>query len=231
MLILSGSADNTLRYWSMNLSEINNNLSRAIIHTEYELTWPIKIEIEKYKKSNNNGEDLTYLIICLCANGLIYLNIVYKVDEFVANETKAANSMQPQAELENFKFKYNLKISPTFKCSLNAQLVNNQIDSFDQEFFNRDDNLLNFALISNKSHIRFSNERLTAFLVTDNNSNQNVKLFVKEWKLFLNIEEETLDSIEEFVDNDFYFEHLNRRFLSIEDVEKAQFEIITFGFR
>lgn len=80
-LICTGSADNSIKYWTIapiKASELvsadNEPLTNLAIKTEVNLLWPVKISIERLSSSSENRTE--YLVIALCANGDLFLNLV-----------------------------------------------------------------------------------------------------------------------------------------------------------
>lgn len=80
-LICTGSADNSIKYWTIPQTTTKNRSSISVlpddslansylpIRTEINLLWPVKITIEKF----DNDE---YLVLALCANGYLFLNLI-----------------------------------------------------------------------------------------------------------------------------------------------------------
>lgn len=103
-LICTGSADNSLKYWTIpsqttsiasgssgGCSQLNNILSdeslatvvatNLPIRTEINLLWPVKITIEKLlnrkeRSRNDDDGDEEFLVLALCANGYLFINLV-----------------------------------------------------------------------------------------------------------------------------------------------------------
>ena len=221
MLIVSGAADNTIKYWSMKTKEINTekNNFNLLIKSEPNLIWPVKINIEKFHDEN-------YLVLVLCANGFLFLNLVEKIDDFIIDDKNKKN-YQPNI-FDRFNFRYNLIISDTFKSYLSLHndldgYLNSDDEDFDH-YLNEDFNSNDFIL-SNKSRMTLESNTLTVFAVTDNNSNQNKKFFIRKWNLIkdLSLEFEIIP-----IDHKNY-EFLNKKNLNSLNIN--QFEIISFGFK
>jgi WD40 repeat protein len=222
-LIVTGSADNTVKYWSIhneNGDQSKLHFNSLLVKSEPYRIWPVKINIEKY-----DSED-SFLIIVLCTNGYIYVNNILKIDDFKPILNSEENI---DYSFETFNFKYKIKFSKTFKQILDARIDKNTYNEFDyedplyDEFSNAD------VLLSNRSFLKYSNKTLSAYLVTENNSNQDIKIYVKLWKL---IDDKEYNSVEfepiEFNQN-YDFEFLNKKKLKFFNIN--QFEIIAFGLR
>jgi hypothetical protein len=267
MLIVTGSADNSVKYWSMHLEEsglrkesasprlssslsmgsshdsgnhiiesMGNAQNSLLIKTEANLNWPVNIAIQPYE----NGSE-RYLLMVLLANGFIFLNMIDKVDDFVLIETESgesgketfcsASSPISMNDVNTFNFKYKLNISNTFRSLLSIQNseFNLNNNSASENFFD-DENSQNL-LVSNKSWTSFdaNHKLLSTYIVTENNSNQSNKLFVREWRVGTSENYEVFDtqSVETGEENQFSF--LNKR--SLKSMNINQFEIISFGFR
>jgi hypothetical protein len=265
MLIVTGSADNSIKYWSMHLDEaslakesaspklsgsfssgsqgsthhiiegVGNAQSNLLIKTESNLNWPVHISMQAYE--NDPGR---YLLIVLLANGFIFLNMIEKIDDFVMIERETSESVRKDSEnsssspisvndTNRFNFKYKLKISNSFRSLLSIQNSEFNMNSNDaaENFF--DDENAESSLVSNKSWANFdaSSKVLSVYVVSENNSNQSNKFFIKKWRIDTSVNYEYFDtkSIEASEENQFSF--LNKR--SLKSLNISQFEIISFG--
>lgn len=254
MMIATGSADNTIKYWSMYLDNLDDaydmkhSMNKLLIKTELNLLWPVRILIEPYNDENQTDG---YLLLALCVNGFLFLNYIEKVDDFGQS---ASNS------LDRFGFQFKLKISDTYKSLLCLQTPQlNLSDSFQLNDELVDDEL-DQLVISNKSCIDFkhavnSTSLVTIFAITENNSNQTVKMFIRHWKFRKNLQHQMFEFLlstpfveksntNRLAESDSDFEHLNswlkddtndylsflnKRTLNSHEIE--QFEIISFGFK
>ena len=76
-LICTGSADNSIKYWMIPSDQpvVNEEpVTSLAIKTEVNLLWPVKITIEKLSTTGDDQNE--YLILALCANGYLFLNLV-----------------------------------------------------------------------------------------------------------------------------------------------------------
>ena len=58
-LIISGSSDNTLKYWSMNVNNNKDSIKNLLIKSESNLIWPVKVQLVNYETElfySNNEE-------------------------------------------------------------------------------------------------------------------------------------------------------------------------------
>ena len=210
MLIVSGSADNTIKYWCMESEALPEKIttSKLLIKTEASLVWPVRIVIEEYEANES------FLVLVICANGFLFLNQVDKIADFVADQREADSSF-----FDKFNFTFKVNISDTFKSilSLSTDDDESEVDSD----FN----------CGNKSRVTYKNSILTAYIITDNNSSQNMKFFAKRWHLRKNSDNDEFEFYK-FNMDDFTrrSEFLNKRY--IDPLEnRTQFEIISFGFK
>lgn len=217
MLIVSGSPDDTVKFWSMN-TEIwkqEKNKAKLLIKTQDGLIWPVKISIQKFSDPiyESNEDEESYLVIVLCANGFIFLNCLQKIVEFKRKEAE-------EVDINLFAFRYNLLISDDFMCILN---LNDDYNDFDDDIL----------ATSNRSRLVFDHKTgvLSAFIITDNNSRKIEKFFVMRWKIFKDEEAQILraHSLESESDqlllksNDF----LNNTRIKCFGIDV--FEIVSFG--
>ncbi len=219
MLIISGSADNTIKYWSMQSEGIVEKITtnKLLIKTEPNLIWPVKIYIEEYEDNNN------FLAMVLCANGYLFINQINKLEDFVPDMKRVNLNVNPQ---EKFNFKFKLNISETFKEILS--LSEDSLDEFDDQYIGESDSD-NFNC-GNKSRLTFKDNILTAFIITDNNSSQTKKFFIKKWRLSKNLENDF--EFKSFRTDEFKKKSsfLNRRCINLLE-NRTQFEIISFGYK
>lgn len=219
MLIATGSADNTIKFWSMNLVDDwdqNKNMSSLLIKTQDNLVWPVRIVIENYSEVN------WYLVMVICANGFLHLNLIEKIQEFIREDESVVEN-----NFDVFNFKFNLKISDTFKAHFNLQSFSENHSNDEPDIFqDQSENVV----LSNKSWVFFepSTNLLTVFLIAENNYNQIKKMSIKQWSLSKNIEYDILELNSEYVDERL-FDFLNRRSIKSHDIN--QYEIVTFGFK
>jgi hypothetical protein len=218
MLIVSGSPDDTVKFWSMNIDiwKQEKNMSKLLIKTQDNLVWPVKISIQRFDDQSyeTNQEEESYLVIVLCANGFIFLNCIQKVIEIKEKDA--------EADIDLFAFRFNLLISEDFVCFLNLN----------DDYNDLEDDIL---ATSNRSRLEFEHKTsvLTAFIITDNNSNQTRKFFIKKWKVFRDQEEQilraqSLDMLcDQLLPKSNHF--LNKRILGYMGID--QFEIVSFGFK
>ena len=198
MLVVTGSADNTIKYWNLDCK--STNVNDALIASEADRVWPVKINIERYKT------DDSYLIIALCTHGYIYVNHLLRIEDFVPVSTgNGAN------EFDTFNFKLRLKFLKIYVLDVGVEQLN-EIG----------------VLLSNRSRLKLKDNTLVAYLVSENNSNQHIKMFIKKWDLIEN-EDEQLDEFgtKENIDMDM-FDFLNQK--SIKSCQINAYEIIAFGF-
>lgn len=203
---MTGSADNSIKYWYIHDGQQSSSLSLpsssphnstncdSLIMTEPNLTWPVHISIHEYNTTQDE-----YLITVLLADGYVFLNLVKRSDK--------------------------IKISSTFRSLLNIQTSEFNVNT-NQNFFDQDnyENLL----ISNRSWIKMINNSLTVYVVTENNSNQTKKLFTKRWSVDKCTEYDMfkIECLSVESDNSI-LSFLNRPTLKALDINR--FEIITFA--
>ena len=214
-LIASGSPDNTIKFWSMDLEEKNSNSSfnNLLVKTIMNCIWPVKITFQKFDSDNS------YLVVALCTNGFLYVVNVTKFDDFIDKQNSPSDT---------FNFKYKIKFSDTINYLLDAQLESLS-DSPDEQLF--DNYYETGILVGSKSYVHYSDDTLIAYLITENNSNQRIKMYIKKWVLCSgenNDESETREFKPVPVDNKF-LEFLNQKTLRMFDIN--HYEIIAFGFR
>lgn len=207
MMIATGSADNTIKYWSMDVSnmlkrrrfDIGGNFSiessQLLIATEPNAIWPVRVSIQKFTES-------VYLVIALCTNGYIFITDVERIEDFTepTTEFKIVINREVTDDLNRFNFKFNLKISSRIRDFLDAQNKDDEflavriaantapsVDDDDHELWlenaNNNQEINTNYLMSNKSFIDYKNGVLTAYIVTDNNNYQTTKLYMKQWSL------------------------------------------------
>lgn len=202
-LIVSGSADGTVKFWPMQPEERPQSVINKPIRTVNNLEWIVSISINHY--ANND-----YLVIVLAANFLCYINLVQKIDDF-----KDPNDLDAQ---NTFRFRYNLRIEDEYEkiIDLNSFCETNLFD--------------HNVLISNKSWLNLTNKKLTLFLIADNNSAQDKKIFCQSYSIEKN-EQFECTQVEwmEPALSEKYVEFLNHRFLN--EFGIGQFEIISFGLK
>ena len=248
MLIVTGSADNSIKYWSMYVEEIKektktanpvniNNANILLIKTEQNLIWPVHICIQNYKMSDQ------YLLMVLLANGYLFINNVERFDDFALVKSNSEKNHSTAefycADFDRFNFKFKLRISSTFKSlvSLYSHQSEFNLNNSNSENFFADENSENL-LVSNKSWIELNNiiddsdKIITVYVVSENNSNQTKKFFIKKWLIRKNDEYEMFDmkQLEEeynLLNDSFAF--LNKR--SLKSIDINQFEIVSFGSR
>jgi hypothetical protein len=282
MLIVSGSADNSVKYWSMYLDEASLLLpkensaaspklagsfngsftqgtqhiiegmghgggSGLLIKTEPNLNWPVQISIQPYDSCQEHSSE-RYLLIVVLANGFIFLNMIDKVDDFVMAEAVSSLDTDSPPMFQGssgsidgspisvnnpnrFNFKYKLRISDTFRSLLsilNAEFGPGSQDGADSFF---DDENAENLLVSNKSRTWFDRDTklLTVYVVTENNSNQSNKFFMKKWLVRTSESYGLFDwkSVEDEANEIEKFTFLNKRSLKFMNI--SQFEIISFG--
>lgn len=196
----------------MNIDQEDSNKlsnSKYLIKTDSNLVWPVRIKIETY-----NSSDLSYLVIALCANGLVYLNSVEKIEDFIRDGQERNRN-----NFDEFNFNhYKLKFSNTFKSLLHLQNPYSNSLNFNEDFL---DDYSQYLIISNKSWIQFVNNVLTVYAVSDNNSNQRKKFFIKQWSISKNLEYDIFEFVqipiydteqqEEDTEENDYFGFLNKR--------------------
>lgn len=217
MLIISGAADNTIKFWSMETESLTEKIttSKLLIKTESNLIWPVRISIEKYEED--------HMCLCLCANGFLFINQINKLEDFVPIGKKIDFKFNP---IEKFNFNFKLNISETFKAILSLSEEN--VDEFGNTDL-EDTSGLDFNC-GNKSRITLENNILTAFIITDNNSSQTNKFFIKKWCISRNLENDfefSSFNLDEFKKKSCL---LNKRFITLYE-NRTQFEILSFGFK
>ena len=118
MMVVTGSADNTIKYWSMDVTnmlkrrrfDIGGNFSiessQLLIGTEPNAIWPVRVSIQKFSESS---ESSCYLVIALCTNGYIFIEDVEKIDDFTdpSTETKIVLNRDVADDFDRFNFKFN----------------------------------------------------------------------------------------------------------------------------
>ncbi len=214
-LLVSGSSDNTIKYWSINVNSCtDSNNKNLLIKSEINLIWPVKVQIVNYETEND------YLVMALCANAFLYLCYVQKVDDEFRNENDQINV---------FKFAFNLIISDTYKCLLSVfnDITTNDLD----DVLNLIDDQQNQNLIlSNKSYISYdmNKKSVTLFLITDKNAFRMKKISIKKWLLRKNLESKEFE-VSKCEFDESYFEFLNKR--SFKSFDINQLEIIAFGYK
>ncbi|RNA16765.1 F-box WD repeat-containing 2 [Brachionus plicatilis] len=188
-LVVSGSADGTVKFWPMQPEERTQTIINKPIRTINNLAWIVSISVNHY--ANND-----YLVIILGANSLCYVNLVEKIDDFQdPNDPNAQNT---------FRFRYNLKISDQYVKFIDMESI-------------YETNSDSSALII-----------LNIFLIADNNSNQNRKVFCQRYSIEKNVPDQCLEV--ECMDSPLdekCLEFLNHRFLYNYGI--GQFEIVSIG--
>jgi WD40 repeat protein len=241
-LIVTGSADYTVKYWSLDHNQ--NEHRNQSLKTHASIVWPLCILIEK---SDNKS---FYFIICLCANGNVHVDTATVISDFIdTNENTNA------AAVNSFNFNNKLKFRNhliTLNCLEDYQSSNLSLNYNNGEEISiiNDDSQ---TLFNNKSSICLINNKLIIYLITDRNSLKKNKIFVKKWSINYddddNDDDEDSDSsgsndhqilqrdenkvrfLDEFVNNK-VFDHLNKLYLNQnENSTKQLFEIINFGFK
>ena len=202
-LIVSGSADGTVKFWPMQPEERVQSVVSKPIHSVHNLEWITTININHYE--NND-----YLVIILAANCLCHINLVQKIDDF-----EDANSSNAQ---DTFRFRYNLKIVEEYFTSIELENI--------YEDVNNGHNIL----ISNKSWISFNDKTLNLFLIAENNSNQNRKVFFRKFFIDKNVQDQCFDAeLMSLSINEKCLEFLNKRILNEYGINR--FEIICIGLK
>lgn len=111
---------------------------------------------------------------------------------------------------------------PNVDMSKSNLIFSSKIDeNLDAQF-----ELNEILLFSNRSYLKYSYESLVAYLVTDNNSSNETKMFIKKWRL-------------KSTGNDCHFEEIdiyntNYTFLNEKNLEAfnvKRYDIIAFGLR
>jgi len=217
MVIISGAADNTVKFWSMETEGLTQKITtnKLLIKTEVNLIWPVRINIEKYETD--------YVCLCLCANGFLFINQINKIEDFIPNTKKINCNSNPQDE---FNFSFKLNISDTFKAILSLSEEN--LEEFGEDY--SDESRNDDFNCGNKSRITLKDKILTAFIITDNNSSQNKKFFIKKWHISKNLDNDfefSSFNLDEFKKKSSF---LNKRFMNLFE-NRTQFEIISFGFK
>jgi hypothetical protein len=236
MLIVTGSADNTIKYWSMDkkgigsINTVNHQITpsfnKLLIKTEPNLVWPMHIKLVKYDKKDSSK----YFLIALLANGYIFLNEIEKIDDFESEKLTEDKKTNDQLEFEKFNFRYGLVISNAYRHIFYMQNLDFNLNQNDENIFDNE-NLENL-LISNRSWTSFDCESmmLSVYLIAENNSNQTKKFFLKKWRLIKNTTYESFElECQEEQDSVYEenFAFLNKR--SLKSLNINQYEIITFG--
>jgi hypothetical protein len=165
-LIVSGSADTSIKFWSMN--------EKHLVKSETYGSWPTKITI--LVKS-----DCSYIVI-LYTDGIVHIRSVVKLNDELTFVKKF---------VLNAKSELNDEESPIY--------------------------------LSNKSRFTFTDNVLTGFFISENNSNETVKFFFKKWTLSNKLSNEF--EVVSFDNSGLDF--LNK--FSLFDL--GQFNIVAFGFK
>lgn len=216
-IIVSGSADNTVKFWPMKPDDPKELIIYKAIKSE-NLIWPVKTKIEKYSQDQNE-----YISIVLCANLYCYLNFIEQVDDFKNDFEHDKHNV--------YNFRYKIQISDSIKSYIN--LKNTFLDNNSSFDFYEEDEYEQEFLISNKSWILLKNGILSLFLITDNNAFRQKKAFTRQYLVKKNEKDQVFDI--DFIDskycrnNDEHFEFINRMYFETYNIQ--QFEIISFGFK
>ena len=203
MLIVTGSADYTLKCWSIETSEDKEtNSHNCRISSESKTVWPVCIKIVQYKEN-------VYFVLMLSTQGTLYINSVEKIEDFQCDD-------KGSSFLDTFNFKANLLFSGKICAELDAQFSYKDCDNLDQ-----------YLPVSHKSYINFWEKSLVAYLITDNNPRQKTKAYVKKWHLD-STNPNKLYFVRTYMINNNY-EFLNEKHLALIGINR--FEIIAFGLR
>lgn len=176
------------------------NSESCLITSESNRIWPLTISIVKYDENDD-----IYLIISLCTHGEIYINSVEKIQDFLPSD-------KPTTNFETFNFRSNMIFSTKCDLAIDAQFGYNDV-----------------LTLSHISYVKYCNKALVAYLVSDNNSQQEVKMYVKKWKLFMKPDNGMIDCEELDIINRSYgfLNETDLRHLGI----NRKFEILAFGLR
>lgn len=163
-LICTGSADTTIKIWSIN--------DKILLNSESNLNWPAKLTI---------------------------------IDDFVITVYTDAYLYIKKCIKEN-----------------NISFTNNYIlDAFPNRLIR---NLDNSIYLSSRTNITYIKNILTGYFITENNSNEIVKFYIKKW--FYKLDTNQFISVPfDYSSLDFLNQFNNP------SLEIGQYEIITFGFK
>lgn len=204
MIHFEGSADYTLKYWSIETGpDRDTNSNNCQISSESNTVWPVCIKIVKYT-------DCIYFVMRLSTQGSLYINSVEKIKDFQRND----GSAKTFDDFDSFNFKAKLLFSSKICVELDAQFK-----------FLDCDNEWDYLPVSHKSYLKFSEKTLVAYLVTDNNPRQKTKAYVAKWCLDTSDPHKLTFIKADNVNGDYEF--LNERHLALMGINR--YEIIAFG--
>jgi len=204
-LIASGSADFTVKFWSFQTEsdDLQENSDSCLVTSEFDKIWPIRILIEKCPESG------TFLVITLSTHGYIYVKSVEKINDAILD--KSETTSDSSFKIFDFK-KSKLLFGAKFDLKLNAQYIF-------RDHINEDASIL---LLCNRSFLKYSNNTLVAYLVTDSNASQSTKVYIRKWHLDEDSNTFNLTDV-----NDTSYEFLNKK--SQLQFGIKRYEIIAFG--
>lgn len=126
-LLVTGSADNTIKFWSMDVdkeiktvwSSAMNQSAQYLIASESNTIWPMRVSIQPFSSANS------FLVIALCTNGFIYVTDVEKHYDDIRDESNADGDADD--DLNCFTFNFKLKISTKIRDFLDAQSMDDDL--------------------------------------------------------------------------------------------------------
>ena len=101
-LFLTGSADNTIKFWFINFKKKPHALK-----TIHEMTWPIDLRIENFYKN-------FYLIISLNSDNFVYLTYI----EALSDDIKLSNALEKLDLNETFEEIIDISLNFDYKTRL-----------------------------------------------------------------------------------------------------------------
>jgi len=206
-LIASGSADYTLKIWSIQTASENlsENSENCLIASEFDKIWPIRIQIERCLSSS------CFLLIILSINGFIYVKSIETINDKQINslDEKEVNNSQ-SLNFSESKFLFGSK----FNLKLNAQFIYKNL-------LNDENDIL---LLCNRSYLSYYDKNLVAYLVSKNNASQQQKVYIRKWNLDM-----TSKTFKPVKVNNTSYEFLNQ--ISHVEFGIKRYEIIAFGLR
>ena len=189
-LIVTGSADNTLKFWSMRVNEramLDATAHRLLVASVANVIWPVCVQIMPFESSGHRRRR-DHLVVALCANGFVFVNYVR-----VRSATLSDDDDDDDGDYnENEVGQWTLEICTRLRCV--ASLWDADISGVG----GGDDEV---ALITSRSYASLNNNNnlLSVFAVTtapvrsadySRHTRTPKSVLVKRWRIHLSVEAE-----------------------------------------